>query len=1090
MKIQLPPILAIDKRCAGNKIQQLLLPSNSTDVSVESYRKNRAKGYVFVPEGNTEEQILLLTNGAQPPNGFAKILRLITKDQTLHEQASLNLENAKWMKHPKLSSRTVHSGNYADLLQEVVDSWQGTFVFKEEDLENEVEGLRSPQLGAVHGVHAHWSADDQVATIVLPTGVGKTETMLSVLLSKQCSKVLVIVPTDVLRTQIADKFSSLGILKDFGIVSEKALHPVVGYMKHKPKSVEEVDALFEKCNVIVSTMSIAGRCSDEVQRRMAHHCPFLFVDEAHHVAAKTWHIFRQKFSERRVLQFTATPFRNDNRPVDGKVIFNYPIRKAQEEGYFRPIQFRPVREFDPARADTAIAEMAVEQLREDRANGHNHILMARVGSIERAKDVFALYEDYSEFDPVQIHSGIKSKRERDEIRRKVQSGEAKIVVCVDMLGEGFDLPELKIAAFHDIRKSLAITLQLAGRFTRTKPDLGEATFIANIADVNVREELSEFYAQGADWNTLLSRGSEEAVQEQVGLWDFVNGFDNFPDRIPLQNLQPALSSVIYKTTCQEWTPENFEKGLSGASSLDRLIHDVNHHKNTLVIVTGKKTPIGWAQIRDIHDWTWELYVLFWDKEQNLLFINSSGNSGYYKQLAEAVAGEVELVEGPPVFRCFSEVNRLKLQNVGLREQLGRLIRYTMRAGSDVEPGLSEAQRRNTVKSNIFGIGYENGSKTSVGCSYKGRIWSRKVANVEALTRWCSALGAKVTDETVDPEEVLRGTLVPTPVSERPTSMPIGVEWPEIVYREPEISYTFVIDGTEIPLYQCDIRLVEPTEDGELRFEIGSETVKSEFILSLFEREGIKEYSFSTTDSTETLIKYGSRISKLEEHFREYPPTIWFVDGSSLEGNSYTELNRTFDPYPRQEIEDWDWVGIDLKIESQRVAKITTSIQHHVISELKNRDYEIIFDDDGAGEAADVVTVRSSEESIEVEFYHCKYSSEKLAGGRIKDLYEVCGQAQKCIHWKEKPRDLFSHLLRREPKREKGQQASRFERGNENDLFQFREMSRVIPINLSIFIVQPGLSKAAATDDQLELLSVTENYLMETFKLSFGVIASQ
>jgi hypothetical protein len=55
------------------------------------------------------------------------------------------------------------------------------------------------------------------------------------------------------------------------------------------------------------------------------------------------------------------------------------------------------------------------------------------------------------------------------------------VICVDMLGEGFDLPELKIAAFHDIRKSLAVTLQLAGRFTRFRPDLGEATFIANIA---------------------------------------------------------------------------------------------------------------------------------------------------------------------------------------------------------------------------------------------------------------------------------------------------------------------------------------------------------------------------------------------------------------------------------------------------------------------------------------------------------------------------------------------------------------------------------------------------------------------------------
>jgi len=62
-----------------------------------------------------------------------------------------------------------------------------------------------------------------------------------------------------------------------------------------------------------------------------------------------------------------------------------------------------------------------------------------------------------------------------------------------MLGEGFDLPELKIAAFHDIRKTLAVTLQLAGRFTRKRPDLGHATFIANTADVQVQDELRKLY---------------------------------------------------------------------------------------------------------------------------------------------------------------------------------------------------------------------------------------------------------------------------------------------------------------------------------------------------------------------------------------------------------------------------------------------------------------------------------------------------------------------------------------------------------------------------------------------------------------------
>ena len=35
-----------------------------------------------------------------------------------------------------------------------------------------------------------------------------------------------------------------------------------------------------------------------------------------------------------------------------------------------------------------------------------------------------------------------------------------------MLGEGFDLPALKVAVVHDPQKSLAVTLQFIGRFTR------------------------------------------------------------------------------------------------------------------------------------------------------------------------------------------------------------------------------------------------------------------------------------------------------------------------------------------------------------------------------------------------------------------------------------------------------------------------------------------------------------------------------------------------------------------------------------------------------------------------------------------------
>jgi hypothetical protein len=90
---------------------------------------------------------------------------------------------------------------------------------------------------------------------------------------------------------------------------------------------------------------------------------------------------------------------------------------------------------------------------------------------------------------------------------------------------------------------------------------------------------------------------------------------------------------------------------------------------------------------------------------------------------------------------------------------------------------------------------------------------------------------------------------------------------------------------------------------------------------------------------------------------------------------------------------------------------------------------------------------------------------------------------------EKRMDLFTHLLRREARRQEAGTASRYEKGDGELLLTIREMSGLCPVSLKIHLVQPGLSKAQASGEQLELLSITETYLMETYRLPFGVTAS-
>jgi superfamily II DNA or RNA helicase len=140
---------------------------------------------------------------------------------------------------------------------------------------------------------------------------------------------------------LAHKFQTFGVLRDFGVVGQKAQLPIVGLLRRVPTKVSAVHEMFEVCNVVVATMAIAGRASELIQHTLAQCSSHLFIDEAHHIKAPTWDRLKAHFTGKPILQFSATPFPNDGTLIDGKVIVTYPLCKAQTEGYFRRVTFRP-----------------------------------------------------------------------------------------------------------------------------------------------------------------------------------------------------------------------------------------------------------------------------------------------------------------------------------------------------------------------------------------------------------------------------------------------------------------------------------------------------------------------------------------------------------------------------------------------------------------------------------------------------------------------------------------------------------------------------------------------------------------------------
>ena len=58
------------------------------------------------------------------------------------------------------------------------------------------------------------------------------------------------------------------------------------------------------------------------------------------------------------------------------------------------------------------------------------------------------------------------------------------------------------------------------------------------------------------------------------------------------------------------------------------------------------------------------------------------------------------------------------------------------------------------------------------------------------------------------------------------------------------------------------------------------------------------------------------------------------------------------------------------------------------------DWEVIVDDDGTGEIADIVMLQRDGRLLDVVLAHCKFSGADNPGARLNDLYQVCGQAMK------------------------------------------------------------------------------------------------
>lgn len=1072
-RILTPPRFATSFVIQGNPVEQVLDPAQEVNVHKAHDR------YAVTLQGRAPVPLL----GAQGDHVPGTMALRVSSDDVRDIERSPSHLTFEWL-----------TDEAAAAPAQVLASLRDAFRFREADPGVGTPGLRAPQIGALHAVLGYWrTANPDPATVVMPTGTGKTDAMVAIFAHERIGRLLVLVPSDALRNQVAAKFRDYGVLRQCDVIASTALMPNVGRIQHRFTTEHDIDTFVQCCNVVIATPTVLNTMEASLRDYLVSHMTHLFVDEAHHVAAATWSRINSTFYPKPVLQFTATPYREDDKIVGGRIIFDFPLREAQRLGLFAKINYRSVVDFTDQ--DQAIAQAAVAALRsdlapsEDHPLGCDHLLMARVSGIRRAETMLTLYERLApELNPIMLHSQLPPAKHAEALAA-LQNRQSRIVVCVDMLGEGFDLPSLKVAAIHDPHKSIGVTVQFVGRFARSNGDrLGDATVVVSRPTGQFDDKLRKLYSESPDWNVIIRDLSESAIRDQVDIGDFNAEFSLEPPAIGIDSLTPDMSTVVYRVPRGDWIPEKV-LDVFPPELLLTYPFAINRRDGVAWFVTRVPEPVSWGVVHAVEDITHELFLVFFDDETNLLYIHSSGNNGHHEVLAKALCGETATrITGLDVYRAYANVHWLVPTTVGLLDVRNRNRGFIMLNGLNVTDGLTTAEMETKAQTNIFAAGFEDGTRVTIGASQKGRIWSYRDAQaVKHWVDWCQTLGTKLLDEHVDIDSVLERFIRPRRIVERPPHVALAAEWPrEILDLSSEI-VKVELDGRAVPVLDTcwEVRTFNEAGPMELRLLTPEWSLDYDVIID----EGGMTVSPVAADAS--LIR-PRRTVGLASLLTETGLTILLAEEGVLTQTCVLlKIDRALPPYQIDDATSWPWEGINLRKESQGPHRDQDSIQWYMSQRMiEASDWDVVYDDDNAYEIADLVALKLMDRTVHIQLTHCKFASAGTPRAVIDDLYEVCGQAMKSVRWKSDPQGMITTLIRREKNRRAKGRPSGFIVGDPQALLNVQDALRQSKTAFTISIAQPGLSKTRVSAEQLRLLASTESYVRQLTNGGFAVHCSE
>ncbi len=895
--------------------------------------------------------------------------------------------------------------------------------------------LRRPQHGAALAVAAHFTARSEPAVVALPTGVGKTTVMTLLPYLLGASRMLIVVPTKLLREQIREEVGGLRILRSQQVVPQAIWSPRVEAVRERTTGEEWERYRVEDVVIAApNSLVIDGHC--EIPTGMFD---LVLFDEAHHTPADTWTEIAEATSDARQVLFTATPYRRDEQRIDGTVVYEFSLGEAVAQGFVAPVDLQLIDEGnDP---DQALIDAVASLVLAADSEYFETPFIARTNSKPHARELQSRYAQAG-LDVRLVLDDVSLRTARSHIAA-VREGEAAGLIMVGVLGEGFDFPAIKLAAYHRAHRSLPATLQFLGRISRVHPDGPQRGLVLATQEAG-GEETQRLYQNDAQWAKLIPQLADDLFQREARRALFERQLQTgVQGEVSPANVRPKFSVDIHTV------PEDFV--LDVAERLEQEPGVVQWWQTQsgdfVVIIRQHSEKPAWLYDPVLVETEFELQCAIHARQERLLIVSSSRDTG---NLLSFVGAKGAVPVSPD--RLYAMLNAQGVEvyfNVGMRSveiPNEKRAAYMINAGQSVGNSIRPEDMATYTLGHAIARINDNGRRRAFGISIRrARVWMPRSEPLADFHEWSLSLARLL--HRSQPATMADGlNLRPQQPMQR---------FPELAIAAAPGSRLFAQD-TRLQLDGIDASIADLSFAPTVSDDRATCTLRTELAENVNVELRVDVHGAVTLVTPDlTMLQDGAEVDATTALSTD-PFAIFFGDGSSCRGPLLSTLGSGIPAFPATQIQLLSWENVDTAHEVEADAE-KISIFTYLESEFaRTHPNAIVINDNNSYELADIIVINDLGAHVEVQLVHCKGAPTKSE--QVDQLYDVVGQAQRSMRWVLN-RSLFWTEVRR---RHLERQAFQIKADPLNDAEKrFEEYALAAPpTHFNVLIAQPGLFATA------------------------------